>query len=110
MRGPKLAPAPACHGALFSPCYRPVISCYFIRRSRFSVGFPNRYEDGSCIFSCSLQESFRGRRRVGVAATVEVLDLVARRAVGAADARKIIRPDRRFAVAAGDVEHVSGLA
>src|SRR5215510_1614132 len=66
-------------------------------------------------FPCSLQGAcavrcLKGRWRIGVAAAVEVLDLVARRAVGAADAGKIARPDRRFAVAAGDVEHVSGLA
>src|SRR4029453_10287563 len=52
-----------------------------------------------------------GRRwRIGVTASPEVLDLVARHPVFAASAGKIIRPDRRFAVAAGDVEHISGLA
>src|SRR5262249_56335393 len=66
-------------------------------------------------FLCSLQKAcavrcLKGRRRIGVAGAVEVLDLVARRAVSAADAGKIARPDRRFAVAAGNVEHVSGLA
>src|SRR5262245_58197019 len=59
---------------------------------------------------CSLQGAFARRRRIDVTAAVEVLDLVARRAVRAADAGKITRPDRRFAVAARDVEHVSGLA
>ena len=95
---------------LFCPCYLPVMSCYLVRASSIFHRFSNPVRASPCIFPCSLQESFRGGRRIGVTAAVEVLDLVARGAVSAADAGKIARSDRRFAVAAGDVEHVSGLA
>src|SRR5262249_15552113 len=50
------------------------------------------------------------RRRIGMAASVEVFDLVARRAVAAADMGEIARTDRRLAVAAGDIQHVARLA
>src|SRR6202023_1809396 len=50
----------------------------------------------------------RRRRRIGVAAAVEVLDLIASRAAARAD--EIARPDRRLAMAAGNVEHVGRLA
>src|SRR5260370_33372707 len=50
------------------------------------------------------------RRRISVPLASEVLDLVARRAVAAVDLSQIARPARRFAVATGNIEHVSGLA
>ncbi len=42
-------------------------------------------------------------------AAAEILDHPMRAAVDA-DARRVVRPDRRFAVAARDIEHVGGLA
>ena len=45
-----------------------------------------------------------------MAAPVEVFDLIARRAVAAAGMGEIARPDRRLAVATGDIQHVARLA
>src|SRR5262245_21302025 len=50
------------------------------------------------------------RRRIGMAAPVEVFDLVARRAVAAGDMGEIARSDGRLAVAPGDIQHVARLA
>src|SRR5262245_39927285 len=50
------------------------------------------------------------RRGIGVAAAVEVFHLLTRFAVGPVDPDEVIRPDRRFAMATWNIEHVAGLA
>src|SRR5262249_60432866 len=106
--GPRSARATGT-GAAWARCFIISIAAASARCGAAAVGGGEEDAFGARD-PCSLRGAFARRRRIGVAAAVKILDLVARRAVGAADAGKIARPDRRFAVAAGDVEHVSGLA